>query len=221
MQNIERRQFIQRASLAVLGVRLAFSAGLSGISLILFGCNVFNDILNWVPVGQAAVTSILSVLTGNGVLINPAMQSIIALINAGFTALIAAIKEYQSTTPAPVGTIAKIQAAFGDVVDNFKTFLASLNVSGGLLAIVAGLAQVVFSTVAAFMNQLPAPVAALRTTMLASAVRVGGVDFAVIPKHRTRRAFKKDWNSTLNQGSSAGVVVPKSAYLHVTLFEHL
>jgi hypothetical protein len=216
-----KRQFIQRASLATLGIRFAYATALSGLSLALTGCNVFSDILNWVPVGEASLNAILAVLTGNGVLISPALQTLVGLIEAGFTALTAAIKEYQSTVPAPVGALAKIETAFKDVVDNFKTFLSSLSVSGGLMGIVIGLAQIIFSTIAAFLNRLPAASSLRRTVVITEPARVGNTPFAVVPKERTRRAFKHDFNHVLDAGPTVGVIVPQSAYLHVTFWEHL
>jgi hypothetical protein len=211
--------------------RREFGSGFSRFLLLLAatgpwlwtaGCNVFSDILNWVPVGETALNAILAVLTSNGVLITPAIQTIVNLIEAGFAALTAGIKEYQSTTPAPVGALAKIETAFKDVVDNFRTFLASLNVSGGLLGIVIGLGQIIFSTIAAFLNRLPAASSLRRTVSISSSERVAGSALVVIvPKDRTRRAFKKDWNHVLDAGPAVGVVVPNSAYLKLSLFEHL
>ena len=193
---------------------------ISGEGLLLGGCNLYNDILNWVPVGEAALNSILTVLTSNGVAISPAIQSVVSLIEAGFTALTAAIKEYQSTSPAPVGAIAKIQTAFTDIVDNFSTFLKSLSVSSGLVGIIVGLANIVFSTIAAFQNQLPAPASA-RFSAAIREVHVGAVSQTVTSKLRTKRAFKKDFNSTLDTGAKAGLVIPKSAYLPLSVWEHL
>ena len=138
--NLSRRNFAK----TLFTFFTAFAA--FGSALFMSGCNLYNDILNWVPVGEAALNSILTVLTSNGVLISPAIQSVVALVEAGFAALTAAIKEYQSTTPPPVGAVAKIQTAFNDIVDNFSTFLKSLSISGGLIGIVVGLANVVFSS---------------------------------------------------------------------------
>jgi hypothetical protein len=213
---LSRREFGKRATLTAVGMRLA----LIGAGVGMAGCNVFNDILNWVPVGEASLNSILTVLTSNGVAIAPAIQSVVSLIEAGFTALTAAVKEYQSTTPAPVGAVAKIQAAFNDIVDNFSTFLKSLSVSSGLVGIIVGLANVVFSTIAAFANQLPAPATAKFSASIRE-IHVGAVVQTVTPKLRTRRVFKKDFNSTLDAGAKASLVIPKSAYLPLTFWEHL
>jgi|SRR5271170_1781049 len=200
---------------------LFYAATFSGIALTGTGCNLWTDIKNWIPVGEAAVNSILSVLTANGVIIAAPIQAIVSLIEAGFSALSSAIQEYQSTTPPPVGALAKIETAFGDIVNNFSTFVKSLGVSGGLLGIIVGLAQIVFSTIAAFMNMLPAASSLKRTVTLSNTLQIGGTTVAVNPKMRTRRAFKKDYNAVLASAPKVGVTCPPSAYLPVSFWEHL
>src|SRR4029077_6050623 len=175
---MNRRNLLQIIGKAIAGLFL-FSG-----TMLQVGCNVFDDILNWVPIGQAAVSSILAVLTGNGILVSPGLAEIIKLVDAGFANLIAAVKEYKSITPPPVGALSKIEAAFKSVIDNFQAFLQSLSVSGGLLAIIAGLAQIIFSTIAAFMNRLPASSSLHRTVIISNTVRVGPGSFPVIPKER-------------------------------------
>jgi hypothetical protein len=192
-----------------------------GRTFTLAGCtgSIWSQILTWIPVGEASLNSILSVLTANGVLVAPGLQAIVSLIEAGFTALTAAIKEYQATTPPPVGVLAKIETAFADIVNNFKTFLASLNVNGGLLSIIVGIAQVVLSTIAAFMGQLPAASSLRRTVLLGDSFRVGVGMGTIVPKSRTRGQFKRDVNTVLGESASVGVVCPHSAYLPLTFWE--
>jgi hypothetical protein len=188
-------------------------------ALFISGCNIFTDIKNWVPVGKATVDSIISVLSANGVALPAPALAVVTLIEAGFTDLAGAITEYQSTTPAPVGTLAKIETAFKDIVDNFGAFVKSLGVSGGLEAIVVGLAGVVFSTVAAFLNGLPATSALKRTLVIGSTVP--GTNVAIVPKLRTRRGFKRDFNAVLHTGPKIGVTIPANAELKLSLGEHL
>jgi hypothetical protein len=198
----------------------AAALALGGATLSLEGCgNIWTNILNWIPVGEAALNSILSVLTANGVLIVPGLQAIVSLIEAGFAALTAAIKEYQATVPPPVGALAKIETAFADIVNNFKTFLASLNVNGGLLAIIIGIGQVVLSTIAAFMGQLPAASSLKRTVLLGDTFRVGVGMGTIVPKSRTRGRFKRDVNAVLGGSASVGVACPQNAYLTLTFWE--
>jgi hypothetical protein len=215
---LSRRQFGRHAILTAIGLRIAT---LSGISAFLVSCggNVFSNILSWIPIGEAALNSILAVLSANGIILIPGVQVYVSLIEAGLAALTGAVKEYQATTPPPIGALAKIETAFRDVTDNFKNFLASLNVSGGLVAIIVGLAQVVLSTIAAFMNQLPATSTMRRTVVIGHTFMVGSVTGTVIPKERTTRTFKKDWNTKLDEGPAGGVVIPRSAYLHVGFWQ--
>jgi hypothetical protein len=220
MMNLTRRQFGKRATLTAIGLRIAWASGLAGIALTQEGCNVFNDILNWVPVGEAAVNAMLSVLTSNGFPIPAPVQEYVNLTEAAFTALTAAVKEYQATTPPPAGAVAKVELALKTVVDNFTLFLRSINVPGNIFSVIAGLAQVVLSTIAAFENQLPQPAAGKRQ-LVAATFSVGQTSVAVVPKSRSRRAFKRDWNGQLDAGARLGVAVPKSAYLPLTFFEHL
>ena len=203
---LNRRTFTAR--IASLFIFLA--AG--GMSLFVAGCSVFSDVLNWIPVGEAALNSILSVLTVNGVVISPAIQSLVSLIEAGFAALTAAVKEYQSTTPAPVGALSKVETAFKDIVDNFSTFLSSLSVSGSLLGIITGLAQIVLSTIAAFVNRLPASTAMKSVSVRLSSVKVAGTAITVIPKARTASSFKHDYDAIL-KSAPADVKVPPNAIL--------
>jgi len=217
--NFNRRQFFEVSGKGTLGTAMLLSTAGSS-AFLLSGCSVWTDIENWIPVGEAALNSILSVLSANGVALAPAIQTVVGLIEAGFTALLAAIKEYQSVTPAPVGALAKVHEAFQAIVDNFTTFLEALKVSSPLLSIIVGLAQIVFSTIAAFVNQIP-PAPAPAASLKMHAVSVGGIPVSVAAKSRTRRAFKKDWNSSLDTGVKQGVKVPKAAYLPVTFWEHL
>jgi hypothetical protein len=210
--NLSRREAIKRTFLGAIGSRLAYATILAGVALFEVGCSVFSDVLAWIPVGEAALNSILAVLTGNGVAISPAIQSIVSLIEAGFAALTAAVKEYQSTTPAPVGALAKVETAFKDIVDNFSTFLQSLNVSGGLLGIITGLAQVVLSTIAAFVNRLPASMAMKSVSDKVSRTTISGNVIVVTPKKRSVGAFKGDFNTVLKT-APADVKVPTNAYL--------
>ncbi len=223
--NITRREAVKRSTLTIVGVRFAYLAAVSGAAVESAGCDVFNDILNWVPVGEAALNSMITVLTSNGIVIPLPVQTTIATIEAGFTALTGAINTYKSANPAPVGAEAKVQEALIAVVTNFKTFLAGLNVPGTIFNVISGLAQVVLSTIAAFENQLPAAptatAAAKHTVIVGDSFHVGGVTVAVVPKKRGRLAFKRDFNSVLDQAVKQHVVVPKSAYHHIPWYEHL
>lgn len=207
---ITRREFAKYSGVGALTLATA------GSSLFLSSCNLEQDILNWIPTGEAALNSILTVLSANGILIPPGTTTIVNLIEVGFNDLVAAVKEYQSTTPPPVGALAKLKAAFQAVTDQFGNFVSSLSgTASKILAIVISIAQVVISTIGGFITQLPAAASAL------ARLNPGNASVIASPVHRTRRSFKKAVNSTLDAGKAQGVIVPASAYLPVSLFEHL
>ena len=202
---MNRRTFTRLGTFAIL-----FAS--TGLSMLLSGCNVFSDIKAWLPIGEAALSSILLVLSSNGIILPAQVQTVVGLIKARFDALTAAIAEYQSTTPAPVGALAKIETAFKDIVDNFSTFLQSLSVSSGLLGIIVGLAQIVLSTIAAFVNRLPASVNVKAVRSRLNATMVGGRALVIVPKQRNTGQFRTDYNGVLKT-APPDVDIPAAAYL--------
>ena len=193
---------------------------LAATTIELSGCNVFTDIENWVPVGEAALNSIVAELAANNIPLSATAQAVVKDIETGFGAIIAAIQEYQATNPPPVGALAKVQTALKDVVDQLTAFLADLALPGGnIVTLISGLASIIFSTIAAFLNKLPASTAVTAIGPIHS-YRLSGLTYSVTAKYRTRRGFKKDWNSQLNSAKAEGVVVTQAAYMKLTLLEH-
>lgn len=212
---MNRRDFVKRT-----GTGFALAVLTSGVSLTLTGCNVYDDIYNWIGVAVASLNSIVTVLKANGII--PAAGIVNAILGA-LNAVREAINEYRSVTPTPVGIVAKIELALKDAVDQFSVFLKSLNISGfGLFSMIAALVQIILSTIAGFLNRLPASTsintAQHMNTVMQIAQRTG---FAVVPKARTIRAFKKDWNAQLDNGHALDVIVPRSAYHKVTFWERV
>jgi hypothetical protein len=201
-------------------IQQSFMLFAAAVSVFAYGCNVYDDLENWITVGIASLNSIVVILKANG--ITPASAIVNAILGA-LNATRNAIVEYKSTTPPPVGAVAKIETALKDVVDNFTAFLRSLSLGDvGLFSLISGLLQIIFSTIAGFQNKLPvltlSPQNKLSTSM-AIAAQVSGVP--VVAQHRTVRQFKKDWNTQLDNGPSHDVNVPRSAYHHISVWEHL
>jgi hypothetical protein len=197
-------------------VKGAAVVALAGTTLELDGCNVFSDIETWIPVGIDAVNGILAVLSENGVVLPPQVSLTVGLIQAGLTALKGAIVEYQSTTPPPVGALQKIETIFQDIVNNFGMFLQGLNLPGGsLFTLIASLVQVILTTIAGFVNQLPTGTTTVSATLRVSATQT----VPVLPVARSKRRFKKDYNSVLDGGAGLGVKVPAAAHLHLAWYE--
>lgn len=207
--NLTRRQF-SKGTVIVLG--MGSMVGLAGCD---FGSAV-DDIENWIPVGEDAVNGIIAILGTNGVPILPAVLAAEDIVNAALVALKQAVKEYKATTPAPVGALAKIQAEFKAVTDSFGAFVQAINLPiGGVYNAIIGIVQIVLETIAGFQQKFP-----VAPSMSMGAVRMSnGMTINYTPKLRTRRAFKKDYNSRLDAWKKTGVVIPKQAYMHVSFFE--
>jgi hypothetical protein len=186
--------------------------------VLLEGCSVssvFTDLLNWIPVGEAALNGIVTLLQGAGV-IPPGVSAIVTTIEAAFAQLEADVKLYQSINPPPAGALAKVEAAIEILIQNFQTFLQSINVSDSvLLTTIVGLVQIIMSTIAAFQAQMPASTLGVKTHLLGASFRVGANSYTFAPKHRTRRAFKKDWNKVATAGGHPEIE------MKLTLLEHL
>lgn len=217
-----RREFIghltKGAAVAALYGAGAFS------TLELEGCSaesIFTDIKNWVPVGVSAFNAILAVLTGNGIIISPVVGVIENAIQAAFNAITAAVAEYQSTNPPPTGALQKVEAAIQAVTDQFGNFLAALSIpTAGIFTLVKNLVSVILSTIAAFAAKLPASLA-IRFGSTMTSFRLNGQLVQVTPKERSRRRFKRDWNSVVESGKKEGAIAPPDAYLKLTFGEKL
>jgi hypothetical protein len=214
-----RRQFTGHLTAGVLALSMFSAVELGACS----ASSVFNDIKNWEPVAKAAVQSVVTILGANGFPVSQAASAVIALIEGGLDQVLADVNLYTSINPPPVGALAKIEAALGIVASNYQQFLQTIQVSNSpLLSTVIALAQVALSTIVAFEQQLPpnptpAPASAARIT----SYTVAGQTVGISPKMRTRRAFKKDHNHVLDAAKKSGLAVPDSAYLKLTLLEHL
>jgi len=205
---MNRRQFC--GHLTTGGLVLATG----GTIFVLEGCTsstVFSDILNWVPVGEDALNGIIKLLTGAGA-VNPAAAAIVVTTEAAFSQLEADIKIYQSITPPPSGVEQEITDGLGILVSNFQAFLSAINVSDStLLTTIAGLVEVVLSTVAGFEALLPAAVAA---KLANRNFRIGSRNYTYTAQHRTKRSFKRAYNSVAKAGGHPEIEIP------LTLLEH-
>lgn len=211
--NLTRREFGKSVGKAAVVVSLGTNV------LMLDGCNVAQDIINWEPVAAGALSGIISILTANGISINPPVTLALTAVKAALADMVAAAQEYEATTPPPVGALAKLETALQDVVDNFGSFLSNLNLPGGnIYNLVTGLAQIILGTIAGFLNQLPAAAAA-KVSIAFSSFKVNGTVVSVKPvSHPTKRGFKKSWNAELNKAT--GVTIPPEVWCKLSFFEH-
>jgi hypothetical protein len=211
---MNRRTFLNRAA------RLVAAIAVLGVSLTLTGCSALTDLLNWIPVGLQAISSILSLLSGAGVVVGPAISTIIGLIQVGLADLRLAIVEYQSTVPPPAGALAKIDTFLADLVSNIGNVLQQLPTGpASIITLVVGLFELVLSTIEGFLMQIPAAAAgALPKTdaVFKRGMTVNGVAVSIGPrKNLTRRAFIRDYNRLVDAGGQPGAALPESLAQHL------
>jgi hypothetical protein len=188
---MNRRVFATRLAAAIALVPLMGSVACS------WG-TVWSDIKKYAPVGLSAVASVVSILTGAGVLgigLNAAISVILGLINKGFGDVQAAVNQYQA---APgTGLAAQISGILTVLEANIQQFWSDLTIPDPQLAsLIQGLLGVITSTIAGFLTQLPAPTtpaAAQARTMRANLQRT----IPYVPQKRSVAQFKSAFNSLL------------------------
>ena len=208
LANPTRRTFVLKGGAAVIAGRALLGTAVSLPAFFLGGCNIIQDIQNWIPIALASLASITALL---GPLVSPAIALIIAPIKTGFADLLAATQAYaDDTNPADKATtLAKIQTYLNDLVSNFQVLLNSLP-GGAIVSLAIGLVQIILSTIAGFLGQLP-PSASLK---MAKTLTVKGQTVAITPVVRTRRRYKHDWNTAV---TDAGHPELK---MHISFAEH-
>lgn len=184
---MNRRNFVKSLSLGSLVLATGSVASLSGC----IAGTVFIDILNWIPTAVSAINGIVTVL---GAFMPPGSAAIITLIDAALASLAATITEYNNdTNPADKATLlAKIRTILNDVSTNFQSFLNTLGLgTNPIVAIVIGLANIILSAIAGFLNQIPQS-----PTTTSISYRLNGMSHTVTPKlYKSVKAFKSDYNA--------------------------
>jgi len=176
------------------------TTGIVAGSAFLVGCassstsSILEDIEKWIPVGEDAVNGIISLLQGAG-LITPPIQLIITAIETGFSDLATDIQSYENLNPPPTTVPAKIDAVLSLLIQNIQALLSQANIGGPLVVIIGGLAQVILSTIAGFLNKVTT-VAQLRSAkLLTGQLKIGKTTVSYVPQARTIGRFKKDYNA--------------------------
>jgi hypothetical protein len=176
-------------------------------SLLLSGCNVIASIKAYIPVGIAAFSGVVSLLSGLGI-IPPGTGTVIALlvglVKSGFADLMAAIDQYNAAPAADKATLlAKVSLILSDVSRNIGKFFSDLTINDTtVLTLVTGLVQLILSTLAGFAAQLPpAP------TPVALTAKVSGHPITITPKILSRSAFVKQFNQIVTAGGHPEMVL--------------
>jgi len=115
-----------------------------GAAVLLGGCNVAQEIINWEPTAEMALTSIQVILEANGIgFVGPVLLAFSAA-EAALVAAKAAAQEYLAVTPPPTTTTQKLLDALKAAVDQIGTFVNALGLPiGNLLNLILSLVQLI------------------------------------------------------------------------------
>lgn len=189
MMIVGRRRFGQLFARGMLAISL-------GVASMGASCgSVFADILTYVGIGLKAFSAVVAMLGPAAAAIAP----IIALVNAAWANLQAAVNEYNSAPAANKSTLlGEIRTAIQALEDTLANFLAQLPASGTLETTILDVITLIVSTLAGYAQELPG--AAARTIMLHSRTRPAQ---AVTPVRRSIAEFRKEVNAQLAAGGYA------------------
>jgi hypothetical protein len=192
---MERREFMGYLTVAALSSPVLLSEGCSTTEAA-----IMTDIKNWAPTGKTAFDAIATILIDSGVI--PLGFAAQAIIDDLFNQLEEDASAYLAINPPSSGALAQVEATFNIILTNLQSFFAGLNIApGSLLTLILGLAEIIFSTIAGFISQLP-PSATLTSlkNSFGTAYRVGRRSITVVAVVRSRKKFEIDLNSVLEAG---------------------
>jgi hypothetical protein len=183
--NITRREF---AKLTGVG-----SLALAGTgALALEGCDVWNEIQAWVP---AAISAFEQIVTLVAPLSSPAIVAIAQTVEAGFSALAAAVNQYINAPAASKATFAdKVRLIFSQLTGDIQAFLSAINESANpVVKLALALVSIIVSTIMGFMSRIG-------TSVASPSLKVGAVVVSVTPAQRNRKQFVSAFNSACTAG---------------------
>lgn len=190
----------------------------TGASILTTGCNALSDLLNWIPVGLQAVTSILNLLNGAGISLPPAVLTVVELIQVGLGDLKLAIVEYQSTTPPPAGALQKIDTFLAALVSNIGNILSQLPTApNNVITLVIGLFELLLTTIQGFIASVPVAASLTKTrAVFAKPFMVRGQAVSLTPRtNLSRRAFIHSFNALTTAGGHKEANLPESLVQHL------
>lgn len=204
----------------VLGL---FAAALYLPVTLLTGCSastVFTDLSNWIPVALSAMTSILTLLGGAGIVIGPAVTAGIALVQTGLAGLKQAIAQYEATTPPPVGVLAEIDTFASDLVSNLANVISQLpSAASNDITLAAGLFELTLSTIQGFAANLPPATVTglpkLRAALGRGITFRGQVITVPVATNLTRRHYIASFNSMVKAGGHPDAELRESFFQHL------
>ena len=204
------------------GIGYLTLAAAGGTSLVMSGCDVYTEIFNWAGIGLDSFNEVVNLLEDDGVIspvVGAPITVLITAIQAGLAQIKADVQEYKSTTPPPIGTLAKIELALSIAASNFQAFLTSIRVSDNKLAqLVIGAITIILNAIGGFVSQLGNAVTnpTLRSWVLKRTISIhDGIKVEITPTVYSDRSFKRAFNKVMRTGGHS------ERQLHMSMGEHL
>jgi hypothetical protein len=191
-----KREWTRRQALKAMAIFGTITASLSQMAV---SCsNLFTEILAYISVGLQGFASIVSILSGVGVVplgSGAALNAIIALVKAGFADLQTAVNDYEAAPAANKTTLeGKISTVLHDLQNEITAFWNNLTIPDAqTAALIQGLLEVITTTLAGFATQLP-PAPASSAALHGSFSK----KLAFTAQRRSKKQFKNDFNAILH-----------------------
>ncbi len=194
---LSRRSFVKGAGAIGIGSLVSVTAACPA-----WVGNVYSQILKYVPVGLQAFMSIISILSGSGVIpigTGAAIDAIVALVKAAFADVQTDVTNYENAPAAAKATLlGKISTALTILEGNLQQFWNDLSIPDAKLSsLIEGLLGVILSTLAAFSSQLPAPVMTAQLEATQKKRATLSKTITATPQKMSVKQFKKMFNEKL------------------------
>lgn len=183
--------------------KLCSGFGLTALVSSLAACtfsSVYADILAYVPAALSAFSVILSILSGAGVSIAPAVALIVNAVKAALADLQTAVTLWNDAPAAGKATLlGKISTALLVAEETLQEFWTNLDIpDSGLAATISGLLQIILETLMGFQSAIPAAPTVTTESALAIHRRESLRNVVTYtPTRRSLKQFKQVYNAYL------------------------
>lgn len=150
-------------------------------------CNIYNDIMKYVPIALTAFSTIVSMIApGEGTLI----AGLVTMVKNALVDIQTAVTNYENAPASQKQTLSgKIATAITAAEQELQQFWNDLKLPDGNLAtLIEGVLNIIISTLMAFLPSLAAPASLPMRAALTKKI-------AYTPKKRSLSEFKKDLNA--------------------------
>lgn len=193
---MDRRQFFEVSSKGVLGTALVRAVAVGSVAYLVAGCNIEQDILDWVKIGGPAIGTILQLLVGAGIIACLTCSVLANTVVAAISAIGTAVQNWMNAPAANKQTfLGKITTALQAALSAATTFFESVAIPDQKLAtLIEGLVSLIVNALSGFIGQLGG------TSAAASAkkeVKLQAKTIPIVPVVLKASTFKSRFNNLL------------------------